>query len=170
MRLYASPMTSADFTAGYLLPSVGIALLQSVIVALASAAVALFTGTELSFGGLMLMPAALLPSALLFTALGLLFGTLCGEKSAPGLCSVVISAASFLGGVWFDAESVGGVLYRICRALPFWYAVKTARSAVLLDFSRDAFGIPFLVTLGSAVIAAVLAALVFRGKMRADLG
>ena len=168
VRLYATPMTQTDFTAGYLLPVLLLAVLQALIVSAASFAVSLIEGTALSVPGLFCMILTLLPSGLMFASIGLLAGTLFSEKAAPGLCSVVISLGSFLGGIWFDAEGTGGVLFKICRILPFWHCVKAARSACALDFSASAWGMPILTAVIWAGALTVLAAVCFRMKMHAD--
>ena len=79
-RLTASPMTASDFLLGYLLPLLPMAVGQSVICL--GAAVAL--GLPLSWN-LPAAVAALIPSALLFIALGLLCGTLFNDKQVGGL-------------------------------------------------------------------------------------
>ncbi|MBE6725467.1 MAG: ABC transporter permease [Ruminococcaceae bacterium] len=170
IRLYATPMTAFDFTAGYLLPVLGLSLVQGIgvgAVSLITAAVS-GSGVKLSAAGITLLPVALLPSALFFAGLGLLFGTLFSEKAAPGLCSLVISLGSFLGGIWFDADGVGGVLLKICRCLPFYYCVKTARAAVALDFSAEEMGTPLLIVCVSAALITVIACACFRARMRAE--
>ena len=99
----------------------------------------------------------------------MLFGTLFSDKAAPGLCSVIISLASFLGCVFFDADSTGGVLLTVCKCLPFYYCTKAARSAVALDFTAESFLIPLLIECISAAVAVVLASAVFGMKMKSDL-
>ena len=168
IRLYATPMTAADFTAGYLIPVLVIAVLQGAVVAAAGFVISAVEGDPLSPAGLGAMLLSLLPSALLFAAFGLLFGTLFSEKAGPGLCSVVISLGSFLGGIWFDPDSVGGVLLTLCRSLPFYYCVRCARSAVVLDFTWDAWGLPLLISAASAAVLTLLACLCFYGKTRGD--
>lgn len=168
VRLYATPMRSGDFIAGYLLPASLLALIQIAITLASSFIVSLITGVELSFPGLLLAALSLIPTVVLFIACGLLFGTLFSEKAAPGLCSIVISLASFLGGVWFDAESTGGVLFDICKVLPFWHAVKAARLASALDF--EGYLPHLLITAAYGVALIVTAILVFKRKMKADLG
>lgn len=168
VRLYATPMTAGDFTAGYLVPVLILALAQGIVVCAASLVVSLAGGVKLDLMGLAAMLGSLLPSAVLFAALGLLFGTLFSEKAGPGLCSVVISLGSFFGGIWFDAESAGGVLLRICRSLPFYYCVSAARSAAVLDFTWDAWGLPLLVSAVSAAVVTAAACAVFRLRMRAE--
>lgn len=167
MRLYATPMRSGNFIAGYLLPSLLLALIQIMITFAASLVVSLIKGIDLNIVGLLLSSAALLPTVVMFISLGLLFGTLFSEKAAPGLCSVVISFASFLGGIWFDVDSTSGVLKKICGVLPFVHSVKTARLTAALDFSE--LPAHLLITSAYALAATVLAIVVFRSKMKADL-
>ena len=169
MRMYATPMKAMDFTVGYQLPMLVISLVQGLLIAAASLVISLITDGGLTVGGLLLGVVTLLPSAVLFTALGLLFGTLFNEKAAPGLCSIVISLGSFLGSVWFDAEATGGVLLSISKCLPFHYCTKSVRSAVQLTLSWEAFGLPLLVVCCCALLLTVCAAVVFRLKMRTEL-
>ena len=82
-------------------------------------------------------------------------------------CSIIISLASLLGCVWFDAEGAGGVMLGVCRALPFYHCVKAARMAAALKFSG--IGIHILIVAAYAALFSVLASFVFHRKMRADL-
>ncbi len=168
VRLYASPMRPWDFILGYILPVFLLALAQSVVTMIASVIVGLITGLHLSILGCLAAVIALLPTSVMMIATGLLFGTLFNEKAAPGLCSIVISLSSFLGGVWFDCESVDGVLFDICNALPFFHGTKAGRMAVATDFSGD-FWLHIAVTAGYALVITVLSIFMFRRKMRADL-
>ena len=95
-------------------------------------------------------------------------GTLLTEKAAPGVCSVFISLGSFLGGIFFDAEGTGGVIYKICKCLPFIYCTKAARSAIKLEFTWKNFGQPMVIVSAVAIVLVVAAILVFSGKMKAD--
>lgn len=169
MRMYATPMRAMDFTVGYLLPMLAVSLVQGLLIAAASLAVSLVTAGGLTVGGVLLGVVSLLPSCVLFAALGLLFGTLFNEKAAPGLCSIVISLGSFLGSIWFDAEAAGGVLLRISKCLPFYYCTKSVRAAIRLNLGWDAFWLPLVVVCGCALLLTALAAVVFRTKMRAEL-
>ena len=169
MRMYASPMQSIDFALGYILPMLVIALAQGLLIGLCSQLVALVTGTALPAAGLVLSLVTLLPSAVLFIALGLLFGTLFNEKAAPGVCSIIISLGSFLGSIWFDAEATGGVLLKISRCLPFHYCTKSVRAAMQLNTGADALWLPLLVVICCAALLVAAASVVFRIKMKADL-
>lgn len=167
-RLYASPMKSADFIAGYTLPVLVLAVIQAVITFAASMIAAAVMGSgSIGFGGAAMAVIVLIPGAVFFIAAGLLFGSIFNEKAAPGLSSIIISLASILGCVWFDAESAGGIMLDICRVLPFYHCVKAARMATALDFGG--IGIHLLIVTAYAVVFSALAAVVFRTKMRADL-
>ncbi len=169
VRMYATPMTSSDFAIGYMLPMLLIAVVQTLITYAASLVIALIVGIELSLPGLLLSTITLIPSAVMFIGFGLLFGTLFNEKAAPGLCSIIISLGSFLGAIWFDAESTGGVLLKLCKCLPFYYCTKSARTSMALNFGFEQFWIPVLVVTACAAIITSIAAVVFRQKMKADL-
>ena len=146
-----------------------IALIQGVITHIAAYIISLIVGYDLNPLGLLLALVTALPSAVFFIALGLIFGTLFNEKSAPGMCSVIISLGSFLGGFFFDAEHATGAMGTICRSQPLYYCTKTVRSTIKMDFSWDAFGLPILIVCGSAAVLIVLAIVLFKRKMRADL-
>ena len=169
MRMYATPMASMDFVVGYMLPMLVIALAQGVLICLCALVVSLLTGTVLGTGGLLMTLLPLTPSAVLFIAFGLLFGTVFNEKTAPGICSIVISLGAFLGSIWFDAASAGGVLLDISRCLPFYYCTGSVRAALQLRTGWEALWLPMLIVAGSAVLLTALSALAFRWKMQAEL-
>ena len=169
VRMYATPMSPMDFVIGYMLPMLVIAIVQSVITYAASFVIALIVGVELSLPGLLLSVVALVPSAVMFIGFGLLFGTLFNEKAAPGLCSIIISLGSFLGAIWFDAESTGGVLLKICKCLPFYYCTKSARMSMAMKFGFAELWLPVIVVTACAVVVATASACIFRMKMKADL-
>lgn len=168
VRLYASPMRSADFILGYLLPVFILALAQSLITMLCALIVGLVTDIKLDFLGALAVVPALIPLGIFFISTGLLFGTLFSEKASPGLCSIIISLSAFLGGVWFDVEGIDGVLADICNVLPFYHGTKAARAALALDFSGD-FWISIAISAAYALVMTVLSILIFKRKMRADL-
>lgn len=170
VRMYATPMTSSDFVIGYFFPSMVISLAQIVVTYSASFVVSLITGDELSIAGMLASVLPLMISAVMFTSLGMIAGTLFSEKAAPGLCSIVISLSGMLGCIWFDAEKTGGAMLTVCKCLPFFYCTKAVRSAVALDFSFDSFVLPLTVITVCAAVFAVISSSVFRSKMRADLG
>ena len=168
-RLFASPMKSRNFILGYVLPMLVIAEIQIILTMIASLIISVITGHSLSILSLPLAMITCLPSALMFISIGLIFGTLFNEKSAPGLCSVIISLGSFVGGIWFDAERTGGVLYDISKCTPFLYCTRVARCTMKLEFPTDRFFFSLLIVIGSTVVLLLLAVSLFKRKMRADL-
>ncbi|MBO6159196.1 MAG: ABC transporter permease [Firmicutes bacterium] len=169
IRLFASPMRSEDFAIGYILPMMAVALIQALIAFAASMAIARITNAQLNPVGLLISTIVLFPAALMFTAIGMIVGTLFNEKAAPGICSIFISLGSFVGGIWFDVDGVGGVMQKISRCTPFYYATKAVRASIDLDFGKENYLIPVIIVVVSAVILTVISCLVFRRKMRADL-
>lgn len=169
MRLYATPMTSSNFTKGYILPMLVVGIFQSIVAIISAYIISLIVGYEFNAPGLLLAVVAAIPSAVMFICIGLIFGTLFNRNAAPGLCSVIISFGSFVGGIWFDAEGIGGVLGTICKCFPFIYATRSVRASIKLDFSMDTMGIGMIVTISVAVVLLVLSSILFKAKMRADL-
>lgn len=169
IRMYASPMRSADFIGGYILPMTAVSAVQTAAAFAEALIISLITKTSLNILGLLAAVFFTLPSAVMFIGFGLLFGSLFSEKSAPGLCALIISLGSFLGGIWFDAEATGGVMLKLCKVLPFWYCTRTARSAIALDFSFDEFLLPLIIVLICGTAVTALAAISFKSKMKADL-
>ena len=168
-RLFASPMKSHEFTNGYIFPSLIVALFQSLISIVAALIVSVIVDYKLSISGLLISFVVAIPSAIFFIAIGLIFGTIFSDKAAPGMCSIIISLAGFFGGIWFDAEATGGVMGKICKCTPIFYCTKAVRSAIDMDFGKDNFIIPMIIVTASAAVLIVLASILFRSKMRADL-
>ena len=167
-RLYSSPMKSSNFVFGYIFPMLLTAVIQVIVSLVAAVVISFISDYELSVLGLLFTVVAVIPSALMFSAIGFLFGALFNEKAAPGICSIIISLGAMVGGIWFDVEGVGGFMYKIGRCLPFLYATKLARAAITLDFGVKEFLIPLGVVVFAAIVLTVLASIVFNSKMRAD--
>ncbi|MBP1543586.1 MAG: ABC transporter permease [Oscillospiraceae bacterium] len=167
VRLYASPMRSSDFIAGYILPVFLLSMMQLIITFIASVIIGLIVGIQLDILGCLLASLSLIPLSVTMISIGLLFGTLFSEKASPGLCSIVISLASFLGGVWFDVEGIDGVLSTICNILPFFHGTKAARAAIAMEFGD--YWTHIGVTAAYALVFTIISILVFRKKMKADL-
>lgn len=167
-RLYSSPMKSSNFVFGYILPMLLTAVIQVTVSLIAAVVISFISDYELSVLGLLFTVVAVIPSALMFSSIGFLFGALFNEKAAPGICSIIISLGAMVGGIWFDVEGVGGFMYKIGRCLPFLYATKLARAAITLDFGVKEFLIPLGVVVFAAIVLTVLASVVFNSKMRAD--
>ncbi len=167
IRLYSSPMKAADFIAGYFFSLMIIAAAQVIICMAAAYIVSLVTGETLRPLNMLLCAAVSLVPAALMTGIGMIFGSLMSDKAAPGLCSVIISAGSMLGGIFMDVDAMGGTILKVCRALPFYHCVSAARAAASGD--SGAIGEPLLVSAVYAAVILALAVIVFGRRMRADL-
>lgn len=158
-RLAASPMTAADFLLGYLLPLLPMAVGQSAVCL--AAAVAL--GLPLSWN----LPAvvlSLIPSALLFIALGLLCGTLFNDRQVGGMCGALLTnVTAWLAGIWFDLSLLGGGFRTFAYLLPFAHGADGARAALAGDWAALPGHLLWVSAWAAALMA--LAVWLFRRKM-----
>jgi len=130
-RVFASPMPARSYILSYAAPCIAVGLTQSLACLLAG----LLLGVPPRWS-LLLAPLALLPTAVLFVALGLTLGALLSEKQVGGLCGgIVVNLAGLAGGIWFDLRMFGEPWQRLLYALPFAHSVDTARAALRGDWS-----------------------------------
>lgn len=166
MRLHASPMKSKDFILGYTLSVIILAVLQLLITFAASFVTAAVVGTKLPVTGVLLSLICLLPSAIMFISVGMIFGTLIGEKAAPGICSIIITVVGMVGGVWMDVDNMKGVILSVSRVFPFYHGVKLARLALAGEYAE--MGQPLLVVCAWMLGLYLLAIAVMNGKLKKD--
>lgn len=162
MRLFSSPLTATNFILGYTLPLLPMAIMQSVICFVA----AFFLGLSISINVLMVF-VVLIPTAVLFIAIGLLAGSLLTDKQVGGICGALLTnLVAWLSGTWFDLNLVGGAFKTIAYALPFVHAVDAGKVALAGDYA----GIfPHLWwVIGYAFVVIALAVSVFSKKMNSD--
>ena len=160
MRLYATPMTAADFILGYTLPILPIALAQSAVCFLVGACLGLKLTVNILYALLFV-----LPISLFFIGLGLLFGSILNQKQVGGICGAMLTnLTAWLSGIWFDLSLVGGTFLKIAKVLPFYHAVELERAVYAGDFAEI---LPRLLwILGYAVAAIALAVLLFLRQMK----
>lgn len=159
-RLYTTPLTALDFILGYTLPIIPISLAQSAICYLA----ALCLGLQPTVN-ILLALVFMLPVALLYIGLGLLFGSILTDKQAGGLCgSLLTNLSAWLSGTWFDLELVGGAFRDIAYLLPFVHAVEMGRAALAGDLGGIFPHIWWV--LGYALGAGALAVVLFLRQMK----
>lgn len=126
-RLYSSPMKPHHFVLGYTIVGLIIGIVQTVICILSAFLIALITNANfISFGNVILLTISQLPILITNIFLGILFGTLLSDKSAPGISSIFISMAGILGGCWMPIETMGG-FKTFCKTLPFYPSVYLGR-------------------------------------------
>lgn len=181
VRLYSSPMKTCDFVLGYALPCLAVGVVQEIVCIFFGWLMAvIFGGAYFSFGAAMLLSIAMLPTLITFIFVGILFGSVLSDKSAPGLCSALICGAGILGGCWMPLDTMGG-FETFCRCLPFYPAVYIGRVITganhtmpdaqgnIVAYSFDSVAalgvIPVAVVLVAAIVLSLLA---FRRNMTSD--
>ena len=159
-RLYTTPMRATEFLVGYTLPMIPISLGQTLFCFLFS----MIFGLKFNTGCLLAVIFSV-PVALLFISLGLLFGSILGDKQVGGICGALLTnLTAWLSGVWFDLDLVGGVFKKVAYALPFVHAVELERAAV--SGNLDGALTHLLVVLAYALLAFVAAVLIFLRRMK----
>lgn len=156
-RLYCSPMKSFDFILGYAIPGVVIGICQTIICLLSGWIISLINGSAyISILSCLLLILSQLPILLISIFIGILFGTIFNDKSAPGLCSVFISLAGMLGGCWMPIETMGG-FETFALFLPFYPSVYIGR---IITGATNVMGNPYVFSnvmiIGVISIAVVL--------------
>lgn len=161
-RLFTTPLTAVDYIIGYVLPLLPIALLQSVVCYV----FALILGLEFTVNILWAILLSLLP-ALLFTALGLLLGTILNEKQVGGICGALITnLTAWTSGAWFSVDLIGGAFKTVCQILPFYHAVEMLKAVLHGDFQGILAEGHLWIVLAYTVVICVLSVILFTSKMR----
>ena len=130
-RLFTAPLTARDYIMGYTFPLIPLSILQIAI----SFVAAFFIGLPINLN-VLLSIIVLLPTVVLFIAIGLLAGSLLNDKQVGGVCGALLTNLSaWLSGTWFDLNLMGGWFKEIAYALPFAHAVDAGRAAIYKDYS-----------------------------------
>ena len=162
LRLFASPLSSADYISGYTLPLIPMALCQSLICYIAAFCLGLQITTNVFVALIVLLPAAFL-----FIGIGLLCGTCLNDKQVGGICGALLTNLSaWLSGTWFDLDLVGGAFKAIAYKLPFVHAVNAAKAATTGDFNQIFPDLWWVIGYGIVIFA--IAVFIFSKKMRSN--
>lgn len=162
IRLGISPMRSIEYILGYTLAILPIIIIQNILFF----ALAVIMGLEFSIS---IIWASLISwvIAILFIAIGVLFGSLLTEKAASGISSVVVQFVCFTSGMYFPIELVGDGYKKVCEYLPFESCVTIIKGILNNDLqiisTRNV--IVFMVY---AIILFVASIIVFKKKMVSD--
>lgn len=162
MRLFASPLSAADFILGYTLPLLPMAVLQATVCFIAS----FFLGLSFNLNVLLTL-VILMPTAVLFISIGLLAGSTFTDKQVGGICGALLTNVSaWLSGIWFDPNLVGGAFERTAYALPFVHAVNAARAALGGEYTSIFPHLWWVIVYAAAIT--VIAITIFKKKMTSD--
>lgn len=164
LRVFTSPLKPVNYITGYILPLILLAVLQSLVNMTASLIMALVIDKSLDIPMMLLSIVGSIPAIIMFVSFGILFGTAFNKNAAPGLCSVIICLSGMMGGIWMDVENIGGTIYDICSALPFYHCVKSARLILNGDITGG-FTESGIVLIWAAVVT-VFAVILFKKKIR----
>lgn len=159
-RLYAAPLTSADFILGYTLPLIPCSVAQSIVCYALSMLLGLTPSVNIIWAVLFIAPLSVF-----YIALGLLCGSIFNDKQVGGICGALLTnLAGWLSGTWFDLSLVGGAFEKIANCLPFVHAVELERAVLSGNFG----GIfPHLWwVLGYAAVTAAGALLAFLAQIK----
>lgn len=160
MRLCASPMTARDFILGYLLPLLPLSAAQILVCWIAAAPL----GLTLNAGALAAL-LSLLPAALMYSAIGLICGTLLTDKQVGGVCGAALTnVCAWLSGVWFELDLLGSGFAFFAKCLPFARCVEAARFAVAGRYSEML--LPLGIVLLWTAALTCLAVLLFDRRMK----
>ena len=174
-RLYSSPMKASHFVLGYTIVGIAVGIAQTLICILTTFAISLISNVAfISFGKVLLLIVTQIPILITNTFLGIWFGTILSDKSAPGMCSIFISMAGILGGCWMPIETMGG-FKTFCKILPFYPSVYLGRivtnATQILDtpYTFDSTAIWGIVAILIYMIASVvLSCFIFKKNMVSD--
>ena len=126
-RLYSSPMKALDFIFGYALVGLITGLVQTLISIVTSFIISIILKVAfISFIDVLLLILSQIPMLIINVFLGILFGTIFTDKSAPGISSIFISLSGIVGGCWMPLDTMGG-FETFCRCLPFYPSVYLGR-------------------------------------------
>ena len=160
LRLFTSPLKPADFILGYTLPMLPMAAAQTMLCYAASMVFGLRPSVNL-----LLAVVVNIPIAVVFIALGLLFGSILNEKVVGGVCGALLTNLSaWFSNIWFDTALVGGAFVKIADCMPFSHAVNAARAAVAGDYAAIFPDLWWVI--GYAVVLLSAAVAVFSVKLK----
>ena len=171
-RLYTSPLKASNYILGYAIPGMILGIIQMIICIISGFVISLICKNDyFSFGSACLLMLTALPNLIICIFLGLLFGTLLNDKSAPGIVSVFISASGILGGCWMPLDVMGN-FETICRFLPFYPSVSLGRMVTgamhtnleLYKFDNNMI-IGIIVILIYLLISVILSIIAFKKQM-----
>ena len=157
-RLYVTGAKSYQFIFGYALAMIPVALVQSILFFLVGGII----DSSIFGAGMILGILTSVFTSLFYIGLGILFGSVCSEKSVGGIASVAVTGQSLLSGMWFPVDKMSGAFITVMECLPFKNASAIVMSA--LNGEGDILK-PFLIVAAYTVAVFALAIALFRRKM-----
>lgn len=129
-RIKMAPIKTGTYLSGFILSMLPIAVIQTLLFF----AAAVCFGLKISFG-LVVAAVYLIPSAVMYIAIGIAIGTFCKtERQAGPLCSIIITLTGVFGGIFMPIDNLG-VLGKLINVLPFSHSVEIASCAVVGNYA-----------------------------------
>ena len=126
-RLYTSPMKGKDYIIGYFIPFFVIGILQSIICIILGYIFGATSNTGfIPFYKSLLLILGMIPIMSMNIFIGMIFGAILNDKSAPAISSIFISLSGIIGGAWMPLETMGSFEV-IASCLPFYPSVYLGR-------------------------------------------
>lgn len=177
-RLFTSPLKSIDFIVGYFVPFFFVGLCQNIVTILTGFIISLLTKTDyINFVNCLLLVLEMLPIMIINIMFGMLFGTILNDKSAPGICSIFISACGVLGGAWMPIDTMGD-FENVVSFMPFYPSVYLGRVITgasrsipnelgeLISYSFNPVGWLYVLNISVyLIVSIILAIVVFEKRM-----
>lgn len=162
-RLRTSPMKSIDFTLGYMLPLLPIALFQTLFCYGCS----MFFGLKITINFLFSL-FFFLPIVLFFIAIGLLLGTLVNDKAVGGVASLLINFVAIFSGMFMPLEFMGNTIQVIAKIFPFYNALQLIEAVMHSTYNYSDFFQPLGIVCIYTIVATLTSIWVFQKKMHSD--
>lgn len=162
-RLYVSKAKAHEFILSYAFALVPLAAVQSVLFMTVGGLL------DFSFWSVGIVYGILLSlvTSLFFIAVGIMLGSVCGEKSIGGVASIIITGQSVLSGMWFPVEGLSDGFQTFMKVLPFKNATMLVQNAIngVGDLFTDFF-LPLIIVAAYMLAAIVGAVVLFRRQMK----
>lgn len=159
-RLLTAPLRPAEFIAGYALPYLPVAIVQTAVLF----AIGFALGMEI-VGSVWLVILVLLITAVLFVALGMILGAAFSVKQVPILYAVILLLTIF-GGAWMNLEAIGGGFQTFGEIFPFAHALDATRDVIIDGSGLGAIATDLYWVLGYTVAMVAIALVVFQRRMQ----
>ena len=162
-RLFVSKARPHEFILGYAAALVPVALVQSVLFFLVGGII-----DPSIFGAGMIRGVLLsIVTSLFFIAVGILLGSVCGEKAIGGAASIIVIGQSILSGMWFPIDKLSEGFIFAMRCFPFKNATDLIQNVLNgVSDPADQFWTPLLIVLAYTAAVFIAAILCFKAKMK----
>ena len=162
-RLYVSKTKSYEFILSYALSIIPITIIQTTLFLIVGG---IIDPSIFSLRMLISIPLSIITS-FLYISLGILFGSICNEKSIGGVSSIVICGQSVLSGMWFPLEGLNEGMVTLMKILPFKNATMLIENTVNgINNTFNDFVLPLLIVLAYTIVSFILAIIFFKRNMK----